>query len=68
MTTIRPQCFECARLRRDGDNVPIFPFECEAFGEGIEIPRDIQVNEFEHTKPYPGDHGMMFVQLEKVTK
>ena len=65
MTSIRPQCFECARLTRNSDNVPVFPFKCDAFGKDTEIPRDIQNNEFTHTKPYPGDHGMQFVQRAK---
>ena len=62
MTTIRPQCFECARAiyRADG----AFTFRCEAFGPDVEIPREIIANEFDHEKPYPGDNGLRFLQKD----
>lgn len=61
MTSIRPQCFECARATYLADGR--FTFHCEAFPLGEpEIPNEIIGNEFSHTEPYPGDHGLQFVQ------
>lgn len=64
MTSIRPQCFECARViyRKDG----AFIEHCEAFPlDGPLIPSEILDNEFSHTQSYPGDHGLQFLQKEK---
>ena len=32
--------------------------KCDAFPDGIPWP--IQLGEFDHTKPYPGDHGLRY--------
>lgn len=48
------QCIECARYRMGGT--------CEAFPDGI--PTEILTGAFDHSKPHPGDHGMMFVPIE----
>lgn len=64
MTSIRPQCFECARVtyREDG----AFIYHCEAFPiGGPRIPGEIIDNEFSHTQSYSGDHGLQFVQKKK---
>jgi len=34
-------------------------YYCEAFGDKP-IPNEIGMNEFDHTKPYPGDNGLRF--------
>lgn len=48
--TIEPQCRSCAHLRPEGN--------CKAFVNGI--PVQIWVNNFDHTKPYPGDNGIRY--------
>lgn len=50
--TIFPQCFDCKRLD------PGKAFTCAAFPEGI--PREIRFAEHDHTKPFPGDRGILF--------
>jgi hypothetical protein len=44
------QCVHCMRLSANNC--------CEAFPAGI--PAEIISNEFDHTQPYPGDHGLRF--------
>jgi len=57
--TITPICFDCRHLTRLRDgNVPPGPLRCTAFPR--EIPRDIQLAEFDHHQSYPGDHGIQF--------
>lgn len=56
-----PMCFRCRHFHRETDT-------CDAFPEGI--PREIffgKPDEYsityyrvDHTKPYPGDHGIQF--------
>jgi len=48
----RPQCMDCEY--RDDESVS----RCLAFPKGI--PMAILLNEFDHTKPYKGDHGIQF--------
>ena len=45
-----PKCFDCAHYHGDGT--------CEAFPR--QIPYSILCDEFDHTKPYRGDHGIRF--------
>ena len=67
MTSIRPQCFECARAAYRADGA--FISHCEAFPlGGPKIPFEILDNEVQHTQSYPGDHGLQFVQLVKKEK
>ena len=49
------QCFRCVHYGKGN------PGPCPAFKEGI--PLDILNNEFDHSKPYPGDRGVMFEPL-----
>lgn len=42
-----PQCLYCRHLKD----------KCPAFDK---IPSKIWFNEFNHHKPYPGDHGIQF--------
>jgi hypothetical protein len=46
-------CSMCAHFMKDR--------RCEAFPNGI--PRDIYFMEVIHTKPYPGDNGILFKPL-----
>jgi len=57
--TVVPLCFDCKHLTRlpTGD-LPPGPLRCTAFPR--EIPQDIQLAEFDHRKPHPGDHGIQF--------
>jgi hypothetical protein len=51
MTVEVPQCMFCVHLKKG-------TYTCSAFP--VEIPKDILLNNFMHTKPYPGDHGILF--------
>ena len=58
MTTpyLSSQCARCGRVFFDANLVA----RCSAFSGGV-IPREIAVGESDHTKPFPGDGGMMFI-------
>ena len=48
-------------------DAPEFPTDagvliCDAFPEPEGIPAEITLEEVQHTKPYPGDHGKQFVE------
>lgn len=49
-----PICVDCIHLHEDDKE----GFRCDAFLEGI--PFSILWSEYDHTKPYPGDHGIQF--------
>lgn len=51
-----PICMQCKHLIKPPPGE--FGFKCDAFPDGI--PEEIFSGEVEHTKPYPGDHGIMF--------
>lgn len=53
---ITPQCFDCIHFH-EGKN-----FTCDAFTEGI--PDKILFNEFDHTRPFEGDHGIQFEPIK----
>lgn len=50
-------CFSCARLISDTEGTPA---TCTAFPQGV--PEPIVAGEFDHRRPYPGDHGLGWVQ------
>jgi len=62
--TILGQCANCKHLGTDeieikeDDMEAIYLPTCAAFLRGI--PREIRTNEVDHTKPFPGDHGIQF--------
>ena len=51
-----PKCLRCVHL--DKESIPTKTLTCPAFPESI--PRAILENDFDHVKPYPGDHGIRF--------
>lgn len=57
----RPQCLDCRHKHKKSKINPWTP-TCDAFPEGI--PAEIKSNEFDHTKPYEGDHGIQFEEKE----
>src|SRR4051794_9495486 len=55
--TNTPQCDACIHLDRDTPG----GYRCAAFPEWIPVP--IQANKHDHSKPYPGDHGIRYEQI-----
>jgi hypothetical protein len=55
-TGSEPRCFSCAHMIE-------WPY-CFAFLSGDGIPQDIRGGKFEHTVPYPGDHGIQFTPID----
>ena len=54
------QCAHCKHFRSE-DRSGNF---CTAFPDGDGIPLAIITGEADHTKPYPGDHGIRFEPIE----
>lgn len=54
-----PKCVHCKNFIIDLDDTEKYP--CKAFPDGI--PNKIQMGEADHTKPFPGDHGIQFEAL-----
>jgi len=52
-----PVCVYCKRLINDGKGRL-----CAAFPDGIPLP--IWLGNNNHTKPYPGDHGIQFEPVQ----
>jgi hypothetical protein len=52
VTIVRTQCIDCEH--RDEKDI----VRCLAYPTGI--PKEILLNEVDHTKPYVGDHGIQF--------
>jgi len=50
-----PMCMWCVRFRDDDGS-------CEAYPDGI--PDEIIMNQWDHRKPKPGDHGLQFVSKD----
>lgn len=57
-TPTMPQCYKCRRLFDTADDQWI---ACGAFPDGI--PDEIADGEHDHTKPFPGDNGILFEPL-----
>jgi hypothetical protein len=53
-----PLCDKCKHFNRNID----WGLSCDAFINGI--PEEILTGDHDHREPYPGDNGIMFVQLE----
>lgn len=52
-------CHQCVHLDRTPEGRGQ---RCTAFPDGI--PTEIRIGLVDHTKPYPGDHGVQFRQRE----
>ena len=52
--SVFPSCAMCARYKGD--------VNCEAYPE--RIPNAIYKQGFDHSKPYPGDNGIRFKQVQ----
>jgi len=57
-----PVCLACRHRRVDTVGYPKERRVCAAFPEGI--PDAIWLGQNDHTKPYPGDHGIRFERGE----
>lgn len=55
LSVIEAQCNRCTRKHKG-------KISCEAFKE---IPTEILNNSFIHTKPFPGDNGILFNPKKK---
>lgn len=51
-----PQCSHCKHFRKERVDGNF----CNAFPDEEGIPREILLNEFDHTKEHEGDHGIRF--------
>ena len=60
MPTISCKLRECIHLGKL--DLTIFNWRCKAFPDGI--PREIGFGDNDHTKPYPGDHGIQYQSLD----
>ena len=56
VTEISNLCLMC----KNSNNANIF--SCRAF---IEIPEEISIGDFDHTKPHPDDNGIQFEPIEE---
>jgi hypothetical protein len=61
MMGIPTQCMKCKHLARDGQK--FLGVHCKAFPSPDFIPFEIWDEGFDHTKPFPGDHGVRFEPL-----
>jgi hypothetical protein len=52
-------CMNCKHFNDEVQNRNV----CKAFPDGI--PVKILIGENDHTKPYPGDHGVRFTPITK---
>ena len=53
-------CPSCRHLHR-ADRTGNF---CDAFPDGVGIPRPILLAEHDHKTPFPGDHGIRFEPID----
>jgi len=57
-----PMCLDCKHFYFNLDNEPHYC--CDAFPKGI--PKEIYIQAGDHTKPWPGDHGIQFEKRNDV--
>lgn len=49
---------QCVKCKHKHPRTKEGPLTCKAYPNGI--PRDLFYNDMDHTKPYPGDNGILF--------
>ena len=52
---VEPQCRSCKHLHDES-------MTCDAYPD--DIPDEILLNKHWHTKPFPGDHGILYEPLD----
>lgn len=58
MIGMAPECLQCKNFNEDSKN----PVVCKAFPDGI--PKEIWISGEDHSRSYPGDHGIRFERRE----
>jgi hypothetical protein len=57
------QCLKCKHLHRQSPGKAAI--HCDAFPAPELIPAEILEEYFDHSKPFPGDHGIRFEPMEQ---
>ena len=64
VSSINPYCFRCKHFSQGSDEKG--KSKCQAFPDGI--PFDMCIEPGHHTKPFPGDNGILFEPRDDLKK